>query len=216
MKTCITLLLFLVLSISGNTQTLDGSWKGTMVGPNGDMELEYSFKVDAGTLSGSVTSPMGALPIENGKVNGNEFSFDINVNGQVFSNTGVLEGDVIKLSAPMMDKPVELSRVVDKSKAVDKSKIDGNWIGKINGQQGEMELKFTFKVDGDKLTGKNSTPMGEVDLSNGVVNGNDFSFDVDMQGMSIVHKGKYLDDDSIEIKVNGMDQEMVMKLTRAQ
>jgi hypothetical protein len=57
--------------------------------------------------------------------------------------------------------------------------------------------------------------MGEIDLTNGVVNGNDFSFDVDMQDMKISHKCKYLDDDSIELKADVMDQEMVMKLTRA-
>jgi hypothetical protein len=64
-----------------------------------------------------------------------------------------------------------------------------------------MELTFTFKMDGDKLTGKNSSVMGEIDLTNGVVNGNDFSFDVDLQGMIINHKCKYLADDSIEVKL---------------
>jgi hypothetical protein len=208
MKSCITFLLLLVLSIAGNAQNLDGSWKGTLTGPQGDIELVYSFKVDAAVLNGGVTSAMGTLPIENGKVNGKEFSFDINVNGQVFSNTGVLEGDVIKLSAPMMNKPVELTRVVEKSK------IDGKWIGKVSSPQGDIDLTFTFIVDKDKLTGKNSSAMGEIDLTNGIVNGTDFSFDVDMQGMKIVHKCKYLADDSIEVKAEMMDQVMDMKLKR--
>jgi hypothetical protein len=196
------------MSIAGNAQKLDGSWKGTLTGPNGDMELVYTFKADAANLSGSVTSAMGTLTIENGKINGKEFSFDINVNGQVFSNTGVLEGDVIKLSAPMMDKPVDLIRVVEKSK------IDGKWTGKVSNPQGDIELTFTFVVNNDKLTGKNSSAMGEIDLTNGVVNGNDFSFDVDMQGMKIVHKCKYLADDSIDVKAEMMDQVMDMKLKR--
>jgi hypothetical protein len=186
MRTSITFLLLLVLSIASNAQKLDGNWKGQMIGPNGDFELFFTFKVDADTLRGNVSSERGSIPIENGKVNGNEFSFDVNVNGQVINNTGVLDGDIIKLSAPMMDQPMELSRVKEEPK------IDGKWIGKVSGPQGEFELTFTFKVDGDTLTGENSSTMGEIDLTNGNVNGNDFSFDVELQGMKIIHKCKYL------------------------
>ena len=208
MKAYITFLLLLVLSISGNGQKLDGSWKGTMTGPNGDFELLFTFKVDADSLSGNVTSEMGSILLEKGKVNGNEFSFDVNVDGQIISNTGILEGDSIKLSAPMMEKPLLLSRVIEKSK------IDGRWIGKVTSPQGDLDLTFTFKVDGDQLTGKNSSSMGEIDLTNGIVNGNEFSFDVDLDGMKISHKCKYLDDDSIDVKAAVMDQDIAMKLTR--
>jgi hypothetical protein len=209
MKIYITILLSLIVGMTSNAQKLDGNWKGKMIGPNGDFELLFTFIVSADSLGGSVTSDMGTLPLEKGKVNGSEFSFDVNVNGQVISNIGILEGDTIKLSAPMMEKPMLLSRVTEKSK------IDGIWIGKVSSPEGDMDLTFTFKVDGDKLTGKNSSSMGEIDLTNGVVNGNDFSFDVDLQGMKIIHKCKYLDDDSIDVKADVMDQEIAMKLTRA-
>jgi hypothetical protein len=215
MKTSITFLLLLVLSVVGNAQKLDGNWKGKMTTPNGDMELLFTFKVDAAVLTGSIKSEMGTMPIANGKVNGNNFSFDINVNDQVMSNTGVLDGNVVKLTAPMMEKPLELTRVEEKSNVEGKSKIEGKWIGKATSEQGEFELTFTFKVDGEKLTGKNSSSMGEMDLTNGKVNGNDFSFDIDMQGMKLTHKCKYLENDTIELKVNVMEQDMVMKLTRA-
>ena len=209
MKTIGTILLLVIFSLVSNAQKLDGNWKGKMSTPNGDMELLFTFKVNAELLSGTVTTQMGAIPIENGKINGNNFSFDVNANGQVISNTGVLEGNVVKLSAPIMEKPLELTRVEEKAK------IDGKWIGKASSPQGEFELTFTFKVDGEKLTGKNSSAMGEMDLTNGVVSGNDFSFDIDMQGMKLTHKCKYLADDTIEVKVNVMDQDMTMKLSRA-
>ncbi|MBN2175615.1 MAG: hypothetical protein JW731_15910 [Bacteroidales bacterium] len=208
MKTSYAFLFLLALSITGNAQNLDGSWKGNMTGPNGDFELIFTFKVNGDSLTGNVVSEMGTLPIENGKANGNEFSFDVNVNGQIINHTGILDGDIVKLSLPMMDQPMELNREVEKSK------IDGKWIGKVNNPQGEMEITFTFLIDGNKLTGKNSSTMGEIELTNGIVDGNDFSFDVDLQGMKIVHKCKYLDDDSIEVKAVFMEQEMPMKLSR--
>ena len=209
MKTYITFLLLLVLTVAGNAQKLDGNWKGKMITPNGDMELLFTFKVDADSLSGNVTSDMGSIPLENGKVNGNEFSFDVNVNGEIYNNKGVLDGDTVKLSSSRMEQSLVLSRVKEESK------IDGKWVGKIDNPQGEFELTFTFKVDGNTLTGKSTSPMGDMELTNGVVNGNDFSFDVDAGGMVIKHNCKYLDDDVIEVKVNVMDQDMVMKLTRA-
>lgn len=209
MKTSISILMLLVFCFTINAQTLDGKWKGKMGTPDGDFELTFTFKTDETSLSGDVSSPMGTLTIENGKANGNEFSFDVNFNGQVISHSGKLDGNIIKLSMPMMDEPMELNRVLDKSK------IDGKWIGKVSSPQGDMELTFTFTVEGDTLTGKNSSMMGDIDLTNGTVNGNDFSFDVEMQGMKIVHNCKYLDDDTINVKANVMDQEMEMKLTRA-
>jgi hypothetical protein len=208
MKTSITVLLFLVLSITSNAQQLNGSWKGKMSGPNGDIELVFTFTVNADTLSGDVTSEMGSLPIENGKVNGNELSFDVNVNGQVISHTGVLDSDIVKLSFPWMEEPMVLSRVKEESK------INGKWIGKVSGPQGDMELTFTFKVEGDTLIGTDSSSIGVIELTNGIVNGNDFSFDIDLQGMKISHKCKYLADDTIDVIANVMEQEMDMKLTR--
>ncbi|MEJ2614861.1 MAG: sialate O-acetylesterase [Ignavibacteriaceae bacterium] len=209
MKTYITGILLLLLSITSFAQNLDGSWKGKMGTPNGDMDLIFTFKVDNDTLSGNVTSEMGTLPIENGKINGNEFSFDVDVNGQVISHNGVLDGNIVKLSLPWTDQPMELSRVKKESK------INGKWIGLVSGPQGEMELTFTFKVNGDTLTGTDSSSLGVIELTNGIVDGNDFSFDIDLNGMKISHKCKYLDNDTINVVADVMDQQINMKLTRA-
>lgn len=208
MKTFFTALLFLVLSISGFAQKLDGTWKGTFSGPNGDLNLTFIFNVNADTLNGNVSSQMGTLPLENGKINRNKFSFDININGRVITNTGVLHDDTVKLSSPRRGQIMVLTRVEEKSK------INGKWAGMVSGPQGDMELIFTFKVNGDTLTGTDSSSLGTINLTNGIVNGNDFSFDVDVQGMKISHKCKYLASDSIDVKALVMDHEVNMKLGR--
>ena len=208
MRFCISVFLLLALSLASNAQNLDGGWKGKMSTPNGDMELIFTFKVNADTLSGNVTSEMGTLPIENGKVNENKFSFDVNVNGQVISHTGVLDSDIVNLSLPWTEKPMELTRVNKESK------IDGKWIGMVSGPQGEMELTFTFEVKGNTLTGTDSSSIGVIDLTNGIVNGNDFSFDVDLNGMKISHNCKYHANDTIDVVADVMDQKINMKLSR--
>lgn len=208
MKTCTAVLLLLVLSITCNAQSLDGSWKGKMNGPNGEMELIFSFKVNADSLSGNVKSNMGSLPLENGKVNGHKFSFDVNVNGRVIHHTGVLDSGIVKLNFPWMEEPMVLNKIIEESP------IDGKWIGMVRGPQGDLELTFTFKVNGDTLTGTDSSSIGVIDLTNGKVNGNDFSFDVDLNGMNISHNCKYIANDTIDVVADVMDQEINMKLTR--
>jgi Carbohydrate esterase, sialic acid-specific acetylesterase len=208
MKTSLITLLFLLFSVSGFAQKLDGTWKGMLSGPNGDMNLTFTFKVKADTLSGNVSSEMGTLPLENGKVNGNKFSFDVNVNGQTIHHTGILDSGTVELKLPMMDQPMVLNKVKQESK------IDGTWVGMVSGPQGDMKLIFSFKVDGDTLTGTDSSSLGVINLTNGVVNGNEFSFDVDLNGMSISHNCKYIAGDTIKVLADVMNQKVKMNLTR--
>jgi hypothetical protein len=208
MKTITTVFFLLLVSLAADAQKLDGVWKGTRSGPNGDFELTFTFKVNGDSLGGEVASQMGSMPLQNGKIHGDKFSYDIDINGQTMSSTGVLEGDVVKITGSRRPEPMILHRVKEDSK------INGSWLAKVQGPQGDMELTFTFKVDGNKLIGTDSSAMGSIPLTNGVVQGNEFSFDIEMQEMKISHKCKYLDDDSIEMKANIMEQEMVIKMKR--
>ncbi|MBN2425088.1 MAG: hypothetical protein JXR46_03550 [Calditrichaceae bacterium] len=90
----------LVLSVSCAHQTIAGKWKGQMENPMGTMELTYIFNVEGDSLSGTVTSQMGELPLLNGKTSGKEFSFDISFNQMNITNQGVLQGDSISLKVP--------------------------------------------------------------------------------------------------------------------
>ena len=208
MKTYINVLLLFMLSITGNAQNLDGSWKGEMNGPNGEMELIFSFKVNADSLSGNVKSNMGTLPLENGVVNGNKFSFDVDVNGRIIHHTGILDSGIVKLNLPWTEEPIVLNKIVEESP------IDGKWIGMVRGPQGDLELTFTFKVNGDTLIGTDSSSIGVIELTNGKVNGNDFSFDIDLNGMKISHNCKYIANDTIDVVADAMDREINMNLTR--
>jgi len=79
------------------------------------------------------------------------------------------------------------------------SPIDGKWKGKM----GELELVFTFTVNGEVLTGTVQSPMGELNIANGKVSGDNFTFDVDVNGQSINHVCKKIDE-TISLKVPEM------------
>jgi hypothetical protein len=53
-----------------------------------------------------------------------------------------------------------------------------------------FSLSFTFKQDGAKLTGSVTGPQGDpIDISNGKVDGDKLSFDVEFNGSTIKHDG---------------------------
>ncbi len=98
------------------------------------------------------------------------------------------------------------------------SKIDGKWSGKMETPNGDFELTFTFQVvNGDSLTGTVGSQMGEMEFINGKVNGDEFSFDVSFNDMTIHHSCKLLEDGTISMKVPGMQgDEMELILTRVE
>ena len=97
----VCVLTFLVISF-GLAQDINGKWKGQMQSPNGPMDLTFSFKVTGDSLTGTVESQMGELPISNGKNNGKTFSFDLNVGEMTISHQCTVMGDSISVKVPGM------------------------------------------------------------------------------------------------------------------
>ncbi|MEO8886753.1 MAG: hypothetical protein ABI367_11865 [Mucilaginibacter sp.] len=94
--------------------------------------------------------------------------------------------------------------------------ITGNWKGTVNDQ---FEVGYTFKVDGEKLTGSSKGPDGsDTAFSDGVIKGDDLSFSIDIMGNSTKIKGKIKSDatdktkDTITLSfaVNGQDVTLVL------
>ncbi|MGD1211410.1 MAG: hypothetical protein ABR973_08660 [Candidatus Acidiferrales bacterium] len=66
--------------------------------------------------------------------------------------------------------------------------ISGQWTATFNTQVGEQHYVYTFKVDGEKLTGTAKSDNGTSEIQNGVVKGDDVSFveNLDYQGQKLV------------------------------
>lgn len=77
--------------------------------------------------------------------------------------------------------------------------ISGKWAAEMQGPQGTMTTTFTFKVEGEKLTGTVSGRGGDTPLTDGVVKGDEVSFNVTrtMNGneMKMAYKGKVAGDE---------------------
>ncbi|NQU54898.1 MAG: hypothetical protein HQ522_20445 [Bacteroidetes bacterium] len=83
------------------------------------------------------------------------------------------------------------------------SKIDGKWAASVDTDNGTFEFTLTYKVDGEKLSGTMVSEMGELEFADGKVNGDTFEYKFEIEGYSITHKGKVLNDNEIQIKSSG-------------
>jgi hypothetical protein len=54
--------------------------------------------------------------------------------------------------------------------------VSGKWSGQVPSRGEAAAATFTFKVDGDKLTGTMTGPQGEVSLQEGKVSGDQITF----------------------------------------
>ncbi len=73
--------------------------------------------------------------------------------------------------------------------------LSGNWSGVLNlPNGGDYPVNYTFKVDGDKLTGSANSEQGSLPLDSGKITGADFSFSLDFNGTLIKHTGKFYGD----------------------
>lgn len=79
--------------------------------------------------------------------------------------------------------------------------VTGTWTASFDTQVGAQKYTYTFKVDGNKLTGKAKSELAntETEIAEGTVNGDDISFveNLNFQDMPlrIVYKGKIAGDE---------------------
>jgi hypothetical protein len=86
--------------------------------------------------------------------------------------------------------------------------IDGNWKGKRQTPNGEIEIFYTFKAEGSVLTGTWKSTFGEAALSNGKINDKAISYTVSINGNDIEFTGEIVS--ATEIKVTNTRGEMVL------
>jgi hypothetical protein len=78
--------------------------------------------------------------------------------------------------------------------------IDGNWKGTRETPNGTFEVNYTFKVEGNVLTGTWKTQFGETKLENGKIDGKKFSYSISFNDMKIDYTGEVVGDNELSIK----------------
>jgi len=195
----IAIISILAISTSAQSPNLTGDWELTINSPQGTFNPKATFKQDGEKLSGMFKGQPGELPLQ-GTVKGNELkvNYTVKFNDQdlVITLSGIVDGDSIKGQADFGGfaqgdwsarrattaavSPTETSTSPPTTTGSG-TKIDltGAWNFEVETQAGSGNPTFTFKQEGERLSGRYKGAFGESDLT-GTVKGNqvEFSFKV--------------------------------------
>jgi len=95
--------------------------------------------------------------------------------------------------------------------------VSGKWAGQVPSRGGEMmAATFSFKVDGDKLTGTMTGPQGEVQLQEGKASGDKISFSTTGGNAKILFEGTVAGDQIKMTRTREGGQAREFTLKRAQ
>lgn len=73
--------------------------------------------------------------------------------------------------------------------------MSGTWTGLLKTDDGDQyQLKYDFKIVGDKLTGTAQTPKGQMPIKDGEIKGETFTFYVAIGKLEIEHTGRFYGD----------------------
>jgi hypothetical protein len=112
MKSCAFVLAMLLVAGMAFAADIDGKWTGELDMGGQKIPVEYNFKANGATLTGSTPIMEQKIDIKDGKIDGNNVSFSITIGegeqGMKIEYKGVLAGDKLTLKFDMMGQPSEL------------------------------------------------------------------------------------------------------------
>ncbi|MDX2041060.1 MAG: hypothetical protein SF097_07420 [Acidobacteriota bacterium] len=168
-----------------------GDWAVAMNTPGGVRNFTASLKIDGETLTGEIKE--NKTPLK-GTAKGKDvqFGYVVNYNGNdlAITMTGKIEGDSIKGTVSFggmaedewSAKRVGAAAASSAAPAAGKLDVTGAWDVEVVTEQGSGNPAFTFKQDGEKLTGTYKGLLGESALTGTVKDDKiEFSFKVSGQ-----------------------------------
>jgi len=183
---------------SGASSGGANDWELTVNSPNGATTSTLSYKQDGENISGVLKGQRGELPIK-GTLKGKEIKIGFTIKFQdqelPITLTGNVDGDTMKGKADFggfaegdwtakkgAGKPAAASQP-SASAASSGGKVDvsGTWTAEVETPAGSGSPTFTFKQEGEKLTGQYKGALGEAPI-NGTVNGNEIKFSIKVSG----------------------------------
>lgn len=211
------LLAFVVLAATAaaalaQAPSVVGTWDMVVESPQGKRPSTLIIKQEGDKLSAVVKGARGERPLDSITLKGDEITMVMKVQFQgsdmVITYTGKVEKDMMKGKAdfgglaegdwsatPQKEGAAATTMAGPAAPAspAPAGNITGTWNGTVETSQGTGSPTFTFKQEGEKLTGTYKGQLGEAPLT-GTLKGNDisFSFKLNFQGeeFTLTYTGK--------------------------
>jgi len=114
MKARIIPVVVITLALAALAAEVAGKWKAEFTTPDGQTRSSlFTFKVEGDKLTGTVSSPRGDAPIQEGKVSGDEISFvvvrEFGGNEVRINYKGKVSGNELKLTVDFGERSFEMT-----------------------------------------------------------------------------------------------------------
>jgi hypothetical protein len=222
----ILVLILFAVPVLAQSGTAAGTWDVTLNSPQGTFNIQFKLKQDGEKLSGVVASQRGEFPLE-GTLKGKDlilkWTTKFEDNDLPITLNGVFDGGAMKGSADYGgfaqgdftakragDAAAAPSAPAAAAPSGDKIDVTGAWAFQIETPNGPGTPTFTFKQEGEKLTGQYKGRFGEAPFT-GTVKGNniDFTLKLESQGqeLTITYIGTVEKDGTMKgtLKLGGAD-----------
>lgn len=223
MNRCFLLILVAVacaIPVLGQGGGVAGSWDVTLNSPQGTFNLQFNLKQEGEKVSGVVKGQRGELPLE-GTLKGKDVTLKWTTKYQEsdlpITLTGALDGATMKGSADyggFAQGDFSAKRAGDAAvpapnaqaaAPADKTDVSGAWAFQVETPAGSGTPTFTFKQEGEKLTGQYKGTFGEAPVT-GTVKGNKIDFTIKVkaqdQDVTINYTGTVEKDGTMKGTVN--------------
>ena len=183
-----------------------GKWEGKT--RNG-FEVKLELTVTETALTGTLTREGQSTAIVDGKVSKNTFTFKATLNDQTEGFTGELDGEELKVWLDRQGPPMAaLFKRVNDAKIHAESKLTGKWQG--NTESGR-EVVLDVRVDGPRLTGRITLAEQFADITEGKVDGTNFSFRAGpLDGRTLTFQGRLVGE-KVELTVQDVASPLTLK-----
>jgi hypothetical protein len=102
-------LLFLLTTVCAMAADLPGKWKAATEGPNGEMVIVFTFKLDGKKITGTAEGQMGTMPITEGTLEGDAIEFTVATDQFKVVHKGTVSGDEMKLKVDIGERSMEMT-----------------------------------------------------------------------------------------------------------
>lgn len=196
----------LAVSVMAQSSPAAGEWDIAMNTPQGVRNFKAVIKIDGEKLTGELKRTSGDLPIE-GTAKGKDVRFSytlkFNDNDMNITMSGRVDGDAIKgvvdfgglaqdeWSAKRATGAAAAAAPAAPASSAGQIDVSGAWSVEVQTESGSGSPSFTFKQDGEKLTGRSKGQLGEFNLT-GTVKGDKIEFSYKLSGQvdgTVVYTG---------------------------
>ena len=96
------------------------------------------------------------------------------------------------------------------STAVFAQKVEGTWTTTFETDNGDYTVFAEYKVSGDTISGKLYSVDGKVKIYNGIIKGDEFEYNFELNYNTIKHEGKLVDG---ELKIKSISDNRESEFT---